>query len=314
MNAVDKDDQGDYLVSGRHVSTVYKIAGLNNSDYAPGTIIWRLGGRNNTFPHMLSDVPNAPNLNFSFQHHARFAPSVNGISLWDNANNGQNPPSALASSGMAIGISSDAQTATLVGQYVSPFRQLDQSQGSLQFLDNGNRFNGMGSDPVIYEYTATGQLVYYAAFGRFPLSSYRSFKYEWTGAPPLSQIAAFAYAKSCNGTAAFYASWNGATEIDTWKFFTASEESGAFALAATKAANGSFETMGTGNFDLYAYGQAFDASGTMLGQTPTVATFVPGAELVGQCGADACPWGTNYTTAPKTTCAAPAGNSTSHRR
>lgn len=64
INATDKDENEDYLVSGRHVSTVYKIAGLKNKvySYAPGEIIWRLGGKNNAFTAMNSIVPSAPNL------------------------------------------------------------------------------------------------------------------------------------------------------------------------------------------------------------------------------------------------------------
>ena len=43
MNSVDKDANGDYLVSGRNTHTIYKVSGSD------GSIIWRLGGKMSTF-------------------------------------------------------------------------------------------------------------------------------------------------------------------------------------------------------------------------------------------------------------------------
>ena len=306
MNAVDKDENGDYLVSGRHVSALYKVAGLTNLDgIAPGEIIWRLGGKNNTFTNLVSTVDGEPSLNFSWQHHARFESSIGGVSLWDNANNNVNPPSALASSGKSISLSISDKTATLVGQYVSPGRQLDSSQGSHQVLENGNHFLGMGSEPFIYEETEDGTPVYYADFG---LSSYRTFKYNWTGIPPTSEIGFFSYSRTCNSTAVFYASWNGATEISSWRFFTSSNNTttDGFTAIATSVNNGTFETVGTGAFDLYAYAIAYDAQNNELGTSPTVKTFVPNAQLALNCTAMACPAGTNYTGVDQTECSAPS--------
>ena len=205
---------------------------------------------------------------------------------------------------MSISISNDSLTATLINQFVSPGRQLDASQGSHQFLPNENHFLGLGSEPEVFEYTPSGDVAFYAQFGDFPIASYRAFKNPWTGRPALSEIALFAYAASCNAsTMAFYASWNGATEIASWKFYSSnSTDNATFALAATAAKNGTFETVGTGTFGLSAYAEAYDVNGTQLGKTETVGTFVPGADLAASCGELACPQGTNYTTASKATC------------
>ena len=43
VNSVDKDDDGNYLVSSRHYHQVYKIDGSS------GDILWRLGGKDNDF-------------------------------------------------------------------------------------------------------------------------------------------------------------------------------------------------------------------------------------------------------------------------
>ncbi|MCJ1293684.1 hypothetical protein MMC34_005239 [Xylographa carneopallida] len=308
INAVDKDENGDYLVSSRHTSTLFKIAGNKNTEgLAPGSIIWRLGGKRNSFPVMDSTVTGTPNLNFSFQHHARFRPSINGVSLWDNANDNITPASAVASSGMSVTISTSngTNTATLIEQYVSPDHQLDSSQGSHQFLPNGNHFLGLGSYPYVYEQTSDGTTVFYANWGVLPLQSYRAFKYEWVGKPPITEIALFGYAQNCTAPAAFYASWNGATEVVSWKYFTSSSENGTFALAATAVNNGTFETFTTASFNLFAYAIAYDDLGNMLGQTPTVSVFVPDAVLAPSCNAISCPVGTDYGGASKATCGAP---------
>ncbi|KAE8380382.1 ASST-domain-containing protein [Aspergillus bertholletiae] len=77
LNSIDKNDDGDYLVSSRHTSCIYKISGQD------GSIQWRLGGKNSSI--QLLDY------NFSAQHDARFLEendTVTIISLFDNASNG----------------------------------------------------------------------------------------------------------------------------------------------------------------------------------------------------------------------------------
>ncbi|MCJ1307949.1 hypothetical protein MMC25_001598 [Agyrium rufum] len=304
INSVDKDGNGDYLVSGRHVSTVYKVAGLKSpTGLAPGEIIWRLGGKNNTFTKMLSEVPFAPNFNFSYQHHARFRPAVKGISLWNNANDQIGQATAASSSGMSITIGDD-NTATLVEMFISPDRQLDSSQGSHQFLPNGNHFLGMGSVPYIYEQTPNYETTFYATWGPQPLQSYRAFKFPWVGKPKIDEIAVFSYALNCSGPATYYASWNGATEIANWKWFTSNTQTGTFAMAAQVQPNGAFESKTQGPFNLYAYAIAYDKQSNVLGRTPTVKTWIPNAKLALTCNVVSCPPGTNYKQ-PSATCGAP---------
>ena len=59
INSVDKDGDGNYLISARDACSVHKINGTT------GEIIWRLGGKR-------SDFELGPNVAFCFQHHARF--------------------------------------------------------------------------------------------------------------------------------------------------------------------------------------------------------------------------------------------------
>lgn len=217
------------------------------------------------------------------------------------------PASALASSGksVAISVSNGTNRATLIEQYISPDRQLDSSQGSHQFLSNGNHLLGLGSYPYINEQTSTGMTVWYANWGPLPLQSYRAYKFPWIGKPPISEIALFAYAQNCSAPTAFYASWNGATQVESWKYFTSSSVNGTFTLAATAINNGTFETFAIGGFNLNSYAIAYDSLGNMLGQTPTIATFVPNAALAPNCNAISCPPGTSYSASAASTCPAP---------
>ena len=205
---------------------------------------------------------------------------------------------------MSIRVNSD-DSATLVGQYISPQQELDSSQGSHQVLPNGNHFLGMGSEPSMYEQTEGGIPVFYARFGDFPIQSYRSYKWEWDSNPPESEIGLFSYAQGCYGNAVHYASWNGATKVASWDFYTASSEFGDFARVSTRPYNGSFETVATTPFDQYTYAVALDNYGHKLGQSKTVQTWIPSPDFGMQCTDKACPRGTNYTEAPKLTCPGP---------
>lgn len=78
INSIDKFANGDYLVSGRHMSTIYRISRVD------GRILWRLGG----CYAGISDFEMEDGVPFFWQHHARVR-SENAthiiISLFDNA-------------------------------------------------------------------------------------------------------------------------------------------------------------------------------------------------------------------------------------
>lgn len=90
-NSVDKFSTGDYLLSGRHVNTLYRISRADRS------ILWRLGGSKSDF---------VADFNFSMQHDARIV-SENSttivLTLLDNAVNNfeeQTPTSSTSSAKM----------------------------------------------------------------------------------------------------------------------------------------------------------------------------------------------------------------------
>jgi hypothetical protein len=149
------------------------------------------------------------------------------------------------------------------------------SQGSMQVLDNGNSFIGWGELPYISEHTADGKLVMQGQFGaENAASSYRAFKANWTGTPD-STPALWSFSNSTSSPTTFYTSWNGATEIVSWKFYGGSSENGPFSVAGTAPKDG-FETSFTADrYWAWGYIEALGAGGNVLGTTPVKPTYVP---------------------------------------
>lgn len=77
LNSVQKDEHGNYLISARHMNSLYYVDGKT------GDILWTLGGKKNDF----TDLSEGRATDFSWQHHARWAsPDLTKISLFDDRN------------------------------------------------------------------------------------------------------------------------------------------------------------------------------------------------------------------------------------
>jgi hypothetical protein len=200
------------------------------------------------------------------------------ISLFDNGSDGYNTTST-SSTGKIISLDTTSMTATLLNTYMNPpiTTTLATSQGSMQVLNNSNVFIGWGSVPQISEFTESGQCVALGGFGIVnEAASYRSTKIPtsaWIGMPD-STPAIFTYANSSSLPTTFYVSWNGATQVASWKFFGGNGTKGLVEVGS--AAKVGFETtfMASG-YSGYGYAQALDVDGKVLGMSQTVQTFVP---------------------------------------
>jgi hypothetical protein len=289
LNSLDKDQNGDFLFSGRHTSTIYKIAGPSSPN--PGSIIWRLGGKNNSFH-------NQDDFKFSMQHTARWVGtdgSVTTLSFLDNASDGSpSRTTAKVSSGMVVALDTTAMIATLTEQYVQPDHKIARNQGSFQLLPNGNRFIGWGAISDVSEYALDGELLYHAKLSAG--QSFRGWKFPFVGMPAkLPDI--LAYSQGCTAPLTIYVSWNGATEVRTWVFYSGDAPTGPFTKLGTFPKNG-FETNVTvypTRFAPYVYAEALDKHGTVLRKSNVVETFVPISTLAPSCNELQCHVGTNYT-------------------
>lgn len=303
INSVDRDTNGDYLVSARHTSTIYRISGKQATSAPAGQILWNLGGKHSTF---------TTNYNFSSQHMARFlssSGSTTTISLFDDATDGTYFSSTY-SSGIIVNVDTQSRASSLNHRYVSPVGAISTSQGSMQVLSNSNALLGWGSQPYYSEFAQDGTLLYHAQFGSLPgggvlagINNYRAYKTEWLAAPAAPPDLVI-YTQRCSNSTVFgYASWNGATSVARWRFRGGPRnDTSTFSTLSTVGKIG-FETGavmqrgGTGKSGiLYVVVDALNTDGRVLRTSNVVKTFVPGSGVSG-CGTASCAAGTDYTTA-----------------
>ena len=183
INSVDKDSDGNYLISARDACSIHKINGTS------GEIIWRLAGKK-------SDFSLGPNADFCFQHHARFVSKDDDkevISLYDNAAHGTEDGRGREvhthpfSQGKIIELNTATWTASIVQAFQPPDGLLSKSQGSTQLLPNGNALVNWGSEGALTEFRSDGTPIYHAymdsGFLGEGVENYRAFRYNCTGLP-----------------------------------------------------------------------------------------------------------------------------------
>ncbi|KAJ5669870.1 hypothetical protein N7462_010940 [Penicillium macrosclerotiorum] len=209
LNSVDKDWRGNFLISSRYMSCLAYIDGKT------GDVIWKLGGKQNSF----KDLSDGAATNISWQHHARFhveydTNTTRAISIFDNASRGVGAPEN-PSRGLFIMINEEEMTVSVLQEFWNPQMISSQSQGSVQVLENGNVLVGYGYDAAWTEFSADGEALCEVnfgpqnGFGKGHTISYRVFKQDWVGLPLTKPSVAL------SDTAAAV-SWLGATEVATW--------------------------------------------------------------------------------------------------
>ena len=255
MNSVDKTSDGDYLVSARFTSAIYKISGTD------GSILWQLGGRNSSFEQ---------DFVFSYQHDARFIEenaTTTIISFLDNASNGRvhsaNTSSALI---VALDTASTPKKARVIQQFNRPDGKLSHLRGNMQVLPNTNVLVDWSSHAYITEFSADGTLLQEVRFASERFVDYRAFKFPFIASPKEDPVLIF-YAFGASPqrmTSVFYVSWNGATEVDSWNFYGPVGCSSSPVLIGRKSKDG-FETSFV--FDDYvewSIAEAVSATGVKL--------------------------------------------------
>ena len=249
-------------MSARYLNSLIKISGSD------GSIIWRLGGIKSDFV--------LDGFNFSSQHDGRFRggnSSVTLVSLFDNASDDFNrqPTSAAVSSGKLIALYTDEQpmTARLVHQWEHPDGQLSRRRGNVQMLGNGNFFICFSEKCYVTEFTADGRLLFEGKFLGDRNGVYRGSKFNFTASPDDGPtVKTFAYRINQRDAAAVsYVSWNGATEVKTWKFYGSQNKNTEYQLLGEARKTG-FETVFTTDaYSEWNYVEALAANGAVLGRS-----------------------------------------------
>jgi hypothetical protein len=126
-NSVEKDQDGNIMVSLRHFNEITKI------DYSSGDILWRLGGKRNQFT-----FPNDP-IRFTGQHDIRRV-SETSVSIFDN---GQYTTPRM-SRALEYDLDETNKVATLAWEYIYDSSMFSNACGSHQYIENGNHLVDFG--------------------------------------------------------------------------------------------------------------------------------------------------------------------------
>jgi hypothetical protein len=249
INSLAVDSHGNLLISARNTWALYDISAFS------GRVMWRLGGRRSTFAL-------GPGVAFAYQHNAQYLPDGD-ISLFDDEGA---PPVAPPSRGEIVKLDLRTKTATLAGQLVrTPGTLSTASQGDLQSLPGGGWMVGWGGLPNLTEFNAQGQAVYDAQLPAGE-NSYRVYREPWVAQPTSAPAIA---ARTIGSTSTVYASWNGATTVDSWQLLRGSNATHLTAVSTTPRSG--FETTIPAPSAAFFQVRALSASGRVLGTSKVLA-------------------------------------------
>ncbi|KAF7588723.1 hypothetical protein BBP40_005283 [Aspergillus hancockii] len=255
-NSVDKNEAGDYIISYRFTNTIYMVSGMD------GNIMWRLGGKYSDFEM---------DFQFSKQHDAKFVES-NGthhiISLLNNASDEeQNDEQVSSALFVELDSAASPRTAKVIRRHERPDGGLTRLRGNTQLLPNNNVFIGWSERGYISEHSPEGDVLLTANFVSSRYSTYRAYKFEFTGRPsaPPELVATVSGTEKADLLTTFYVSWNGATDVAGWNFYARAAKNGHPVLIGNTTKT-NFETMfvAKGYLD-WVTAEAVDREGGVLG-------------------------------------------------
>jgi hypothetical protein len=256
LNSIDPEPSGDLLVSGRSTWAAYQL------QHGSGQILWRLGGTKSSFAM-------APGTETAWQHDARMQPD-GSVTFFDD---GSNPRIHYQSRGVQVAPELAHHRVRLVRVYTHPTALLADSQGNNQALPDGDAVIGWGAVGGVSEFAQNGSLAFDA---HLPpgMSSYRAFRFPWSG-HPLTPPSVSARVLPTGDSTAIFASWNGAGEVASWRVLASTEGADAVRPLATMPDSGFESSITLPEAYRYVAVQALDASGHLLGTSETVAAVKP---------------------------------------
>ncbi|KAF2218113.1 hypothetical protein CERZMDRAFT_31767, partial [Cercospora zeae-maydis SCOH1-5] len=257
----ENGDEAKYLISARHTSTIYLISGRD------GSVLWRLGGRRSDF-RMIRDW-------FYYPHDAALLRNQSGILTISVFDNGQTPHRKARSwsRGLVLSVNESARTVSIVQSYhTASVPRATEVGGSMEMLGNGNVLLGWGITGCFTEYSSAPDTrpVFEACVDDAVLT------------PALYRVR-----KATDAKIAVHMSWNGATEVASWRIYgsapasaSAEEERSRWLELGTYPRSG-FETSALIKTTislprtLLVKVEALAADGSVLGQSDVARTFVP---------------------------------------
>jgi hypothetical protein len=260
INSIDLEPDGNIFISARSTWAGYQI------EAGSGDILWRLGGLKSSFK-MGTGTETA------WQHDGRILPDGE-VTFFDD---GSNPPIHSQSRGLRIALDFKTHKAQLGSAYVhhNPLL-LAPSQGNMQTLAGGNAVVGYGGVPAISEFDPGGSLLFDAHLP-FDMSFYRAFRFPWSGRPS-SPPAVLANLSNTGEETILHMSWNGATEVATWRVLAGKRPETLEPLTTIPASDFESSTIVPKRY-AYAAVQALDSAGHAIGSSQTVKVISYAASL-----------------------------------
>jgi hypothetical protein len=137
--------------------------------------------------------------------------------------------------------------------------------GNAQALDDGDVVVGWGSEPYITEFAPGGGIRFEAKLPHGG-QNYRAFRLPWTGHPAARPKLAL---RRSGGIVYAYATWNGATEVASWRLLAGNRPTHLTAVA-TKPKQGFETTLTQVQGYRYFAVAALDRHGKVLGRSSAV--------------------------------------------
>ncbi len=251
LNSIDPQPDGNVFASARNTWAGYQIEG------GGGKVLWQLGGKGSSFRM-------GPGTSTAWQHDGRILPNGE-VTFFDD---GANPVVHGQSRAIRVRLDFGAHQARLTSELTHRGDELlAASQGNAQTLPGGNVLVGYGGVPQISEYDPRGRLLFDA---HMPLDNvyYRAYRHPWS-ARPATPPTALASLNNTSEETIVHMSWNGATEVASWRVLAGSGPNALQARDTAPAAG--FETSAILPTE-YAYVavQALDSAGRTIGTSKTV--------------------------------------------
>ena len=264
INSIQLTGNGTFLVSMRDTWTAYLVNRATNA------IEWTVSGnpKNSTFSlpskaqfHWQHDVQlHGGDVLTVFNDNCCMITSQSGKTVKFAKPNG-------AMAALVIKLNTAKHTASIATTYASPFKYNASYLGNLQQLSNGNVMIGWGNQPFFSEESKTGRTLLEGVWP-IPDLNYRTYVQKWVGTPYFPPSGAV---RNNRGKATIYASWDGDTQVVSWRVLAGNSASSLKTVAtATKSG---FETTIplTSSFNVYKV-QALDSHKHVLGTSSAFPT------------------------------------------